>query len=634
MKLAVAAAGRTRTIKSAAVFALGLFAVGLQLLAQQPPAPESAPLPVELKLSDLPEGARDVSDQVEVTVSGEFRSTSKSAHSAAVVVRNISDEDLSGPLVIVIDETGIASLKVEKSDGQLPADDKPYVDILDKRGVLKSGAALRAQKVEFSTPAALTLDERRQFSLTTRVLYLPEESRTAAADSEDEENIPGKSYSERQFDKVASIQERWTIPLMQRGEGLVFGTAVSENSDGELVVRVYTQRPGVAEMLPETVDGVPVEVMAISEPFAIDIETTQTIYKNGRPEIGIGRDGIAGNRDSFDAIPDGADQKNRAATERPLPVIDDPTQRYPRPIPMGVSIANADRLFFNVAPPAPFCYSGTAGCRCVDTLGTQYILTNAHVAGGLITPAGGPIGLITGFIGDEIVQPGTGDAGLCPFDITNPAQVAFIRAIVQQDRIGVLVDIESTVTVQPAIAISGAAPINIMDAALVELDADMGDFMVPEGSYGSLQRTPLDRPRLGTAVQKYGRTTINTNGSITGLNVAAIVSDGLSGRVGFYIKQIEVANLAAFGHPFSQGGDSGSLIITHNPGDPTDRQPVALLFAGGPSGAVDATLANPIGPILARFNIQIDDGNGPVEAGHSGTMGGALAPLDPPSNLK
>ncbi|UCE04689.1 MAG: PKD domain-containing protein, partial [bacterium] len=53
---------------------------------------------------------------------------------------------------------------------------------------------------------------------------------------------------------------------------------------------------------------------------------------------------------------------------------------------------------------------------------------------------------------------------------------------------------------------------------------------------------------------------------------------------------------------FSDGGDSGSLIVT----DDSNKKPVGLLYAG----SSDRTLANPIDPVLQRFNVTIDDGSG------------------------
>jgi hypothetical protein len=53
---------------------------------------------------------------------------------------------------------------------------------------------------------------------------------------------------------------------------------------------------------------------------------------------------------------------------------------------------------------------------------------------------------------------------------------------------------------------------------------------------------------------------------------------------------------------FSAGGDSGSLIVTAD----DKKNPVGLLFAGSDMH----TIANPIGLVLDRFNVTIDDGSG------------------------
>ena len=52
---------------------------------------------------------------------------------------------------------------------------------------------------------------------------------------------------------------------------------------------------------------------------------------------------------------------------------------------------------------------------------------------------------------------------------------------------------------------------------------------------------------------------------------------------------------------FSQGGDSGSLVVTQSSGG-DDRRPVGLLFAGSNTH----TIANPIDLVLDRFSVKID----------------------------
>lgn len=574
---------------------------------------------VAVKASDLPEGAIDLTDKVTVTVNGGLRSTARTDHSAAFSIENISTEDLKGPLVVVVDGTGIATLVVEDEAGTLPTG-QPYIDVLEKRGTLRAGVTLRTQKLTFSSDDALTLAQRQQFELKVRVLYLPEEARTAQSESEDDDNIPGKSYSEKEFDRIAAIQEKWTIPLIARGDGLVYGTGLAENDDGELYVKVYAQRPGVADKLPKEIDGIPVRIMGIGEPFYAGPSFDNLIYVDGKPvKAGtLDEDEEVEAGPEPDGVPPGVSRPR--VSETPLPILTDPTQRFARPVPIGTSISNADRLFDII--PRALCYSGTLGCRCVDPLGQEYILTNCHVGGAFYDPTVAQPLFLYGIIGERIVQPSTGD--LLPFSCE----------LIPTDVLGTVADFELITTTTIAIAASGAAPPHIMDVCIIETLPGTVGFAPPPGTYAGVKRDVLHRPRLGTQVEKAGRTTLFTDGQITGMNVAAIVTIG-GARVAFFIKQFEVANMVAGGHPFGQPGDSGSLIVAYDPGGENDGKPVALLFAGGPSGAVDATLANPIGPILARFNLMIDDGEGPpFHAGHSGTSGGAVGPLDPPSYLK
>jgi hypothetical protein len=96
----------------------------------------------------------------------------------------------------------------------------------------------------------------------------------------------------------------------------------------------------------------------------------------------------------------------------------------------------------------------------------------------------------------------------------------------------------------------------------------------------------------GMEVQKYGKTTRLTTGRVDAINATVFVTY----RTGTtrYVRQVLVAGRG----PFCRAGDSGSLIVTT-----AGRQPVALLFAGTASGY---TFANPIGDVLAAFNVAID----------------------------
>lgn len=602
---------------------------GLMLLAWRAPAedePQDRLGTGAAEQSSLPEHA-DLSDKLEIEVVTGLRSTGRTKHSAAVKVKNVSQEDIAGPIVLVVEETGIISLKVSAPAGELETGE-PYVEILAEGRTLRTGRSLRTQKIKFTTEDRLSLDQRNQFSLKLRPLYLPEDARTADNETEsgDGDNIPGKSYSQEDFDRIAALQEKWTIPFMQRGNGLVYGTAIAENDEGELVVKVYAQRAGVDDLLPDTVEDVDgdvdVEIFVIGEAFKAEPAKDHTIYVDGKPVragSNFGQDDEDGGDDGDGGDDASGVQGPLRAVPTPVPTFSDPTLRYPRPVPIGVSIANADRALD--IPERFLCYSGTLGCRCVDALGNQYILTNNHVGATFCIPDCDSLLILSGIVGERIVQPGTGDK--LPFPcVVDPADV-----------LGTLVDWEDLINADEDDCIAGIAPVHYMDAAVVRVDPGTTGFATPPEGYGAPSRTLKLHPRLSDPVQKYGRTSITTVGRITGLNVATCVNYGGDGLV-FFVKQIECANLSAFGAAFGIPGDSGSLIVSYNPGGDDDRQPVGLLFAGGPSGAVDATLMNPIAPVLARFGLTIDDGTGTFENGTSGTMGGAIGPTDPPSNFQ
>src|SRR6266550_4000824 len=104
---------------------------------------------------------------------------------------------------------------------------------------------------------------------------------------------------------------------------------------------------------------------------------------------------------------------------------------------------------------------------------------------------------------------------------------------------------------------------------------------------------------LGLNVQKYGRTTKLTHGTITGINGTVDVCYEVF--FGFCIKSARfVDQLIIEPGTFSGGGDSGSLIVT----DDASKSPVGLLFAGSST----QTIANRIDLVLSNFSVHIDGG--------------------------
>lgn len=226
----------------------------------------------------------------------------------------------------------------------------------------------------------------------------------------------------------------------------------------------------------------------------------------------------------------------------------DPRRPFPRPVPIGVSTGQVDVT------------AGTIGARVVSGA-KVFALSNNHVYANRNRAE----------VGDNILQPGTVDGGADP-----------------SDAIATLHDFEPIRFCNPF----PVCPANEIDAAIAATtEANLGNA-TPSNGYGT-PRSETAAARLGMPVQKYGRTTGHTKGTITGIN--ATMNIGFRDRQARFSGQIVVS-----GAGFSGPGDSGSLIVA-GPG-PDDRRPVGLLFAGSQT----TTLANPIDLVLERFDVEID----------------------------
>jgi hypothetical protein len=212
--------------------------------------------------------------------------------------------------------------------------------------------------------------------------------------------------------------------------------------------------------------------------------------------------------------------------------------RY-RPAPGGVSVGH-----FKIT-------AGTIGCL-VKKGKLVCVLSNNHVLADV--NQGKP--------GDAILQPGPFDGGHVPAD-----QIAKLTSF---------------------IPIDFAKP-NVVDCAIAEAQPKLVD---PLNKVLGKLKLPAAPAQLNMLVRKCGRTTQLTRGRITDTNATVRVGYGTAGTAVFQ-KQIIVQSLNA--NPFSQGGDSGSLIVNEA------GQPVALLFAGSTSH----TIANPIQAVLAALRVTI-----------------------------
>ncbi len=329
--------------------------------------------------------------------------------------------------------------------------------------------------------------------------------------------VVSPAYADPPFDpgleRAIAVQEYHTNSLMAKSG--VVGTAVGLGADGQLVVKIYTESAAVAG-LPRSLDGVPVEVVVTGKFFALD-----------KPPH---------------SHPTGGDNGDAEPT--------DPTDRFPRPVPIGVSTGNTGE-----------CSAGTIGARVTDGMDV-YALSNNHVYA-LENEAP---------LGSDILQPGRFDTN-CKKKKNNVIGTLF-----------------------------AFVPIGFINFATEDIPENVADAAIALSSLGDLANaTPSDgygRPKSATfvvtvsdlplAVQKYGRTSALTSGTITGVNAMVDVAYPVNPvliRVARFVNQIMVDTGI-------EAGDSGSLLVV-NGGD-HDRKPVGLLFAGSETVAV----ANPIDLVL------------------------------------
>jgi len=226
-------------------------------------------------------------------------------------------------------------------------------------------------------------------------------------------------------------------------------------------------------------------------------------------------------------------------------------QRH-RPAPGGVSIGHRDIT------------AGTFGCM-VKKNGQRVILSNNHVLANSNTAR----------IGDAILQPGQHDGGKFPDD--HIADLLEFIPISLSGGIGLPSDCpignRFALVLNRFAAIAGSrtrlqairvqAEDNLVDAAIAKPldDSDISADILDIGAIAG-----MTQGLLGMAIQKSGRTTEYTTGTIDQVDVTVNVQYG-GGQVGRFTDQI----LAG---PMSQGGDSGSAVLDN------DNNLVGLLFAG------------------------------------------------------
>lgn len=216
-----------------------------------------------------------------------------------------------------------------------------------------------------------------------------------------------------------------------------------------------------------------------------------------------------------------------------------------------------------------YVFVGTLGAMVRDrSSGAALAMTNFHVA--CVNDGWAE--------GDRMVQPGRPDGG----DAATQQFGSLARAVLSENTDGAVVTVDQN---------------KDWDSAVV----DIGDVA------GSTEA------RIGMAVQKRGRTTQHTFGTVASAEATLSLDygDGLGTRT--LRRQVRIVTDTAQSPRFSDGGDSGSVVMD------MDRKVVGLLFAGSTDGST--TFANPIAGALDELGAELPSGQEP----------GPSAPPTPPA---
>ena len=232
--------------------------------------------------------------------------------------------------------------------------------------------------------------------------------------------------------------------------------------------------------------------------------------------------------------------------------------QYNLPVPMGVSTSNDNG-----------CSAGTLGARVFRQGNSNRVgyITNNHVA----AAGGASLCPNSAIFGEDQFQRGRFDNNC---GLAGPKKIGDLIQFIP--------------------IVFGAKFENTVDAAFVMSSRNLVKKTIRD--IGNPSASILE-PALNMPVQKSGRTTGRTFGTITTINATVNVDYSPCGTAKF-VNQIFISP-----GNFSAGGDSGSLILHRTLKDSSNRyRPVGLLFAGSST----ITVANRISDVLGALSSVID----------------------------
>ena len=245
-----------------------------------------------------------------------------------------------------------------------------------------------------------------------------------------------------------------------------------------------------------------------------------------------------------------------------------PRDRWRPVVPPGVSLGH-----YHIT-------AGTFGCL-VQRDQEPFILSNNHVLADVNQ----------GRQGDAIIQPGPSDGGTANDRIATLADYVPLDFGTESSECPVA---EWSAKLLNYVAQAAGSSHQLQAVKQTEgvnrVDAALGRPLSPDIVNNEILHigtpTGVGPARLGTAIQKTGRTTGYTQGMIT--QVDATLRIDYEGRSALFTGQLVAT-------PMSRPGDSGSAVLD------MDKHVVGLLFAGSDA----ATIINPIDEVLSALNVEL-----------------------------
>lgn len=251
----------------------------------------------------------------------------------------------------------------------------------------------------------------------------------------------------------------------------------------------------------------------------------------------------------------------------PSPASLTPRDKW-RPAPGGVSIGHVDIT------------AGTLGCLVIRG-GELFVLSNNHVLADINR----------GRIGDPIIQPGRYDGGTPADEIASLADFIPIRFGTEETECPLANALERTLNwAAQAVGSSHRVQSYRLTPAENQVDAAIARPLSPDLVERRILEIGLPKgvheATLDTQVQKSGRTTGHTWGTIRQIDVTVAVD--YDGRTATFTDQFMAGAM-------SGGGDSGSAVLDE------EGYIVGLLFAGSDL----TTVINPIQLVLDALGLEI-----------------------------